>query len=501
MGDVLIREVGIGLGLAVIVFLGITGYDILPIIFLAVAGTALFYVVKSKGLITKSFSSNSCPTVKKDIIFDDIGGQTTAINELKEALEFIKNHSGIKKMGIRPIKGILLTGPPGTGKTLLAKAAAGYTDAAFLTASGSEFIEMYAGVGAQRVRKLFQSAKEMSQKMGKNNSIIFIDEIEILGGKRGQNNSHLEYDQTLNELLVQMDGMKVDDQVKVLLIAATNRVDMLDPALIRPGRFDRQVKVDLPDREGRLEILKIHTKNKPLASDVNLESIARETFGFSGAHLESLANEAAILAMREQLDQVKHNHFHEAIDKVMMGERLDRQPAPEELKRVAVHEVGHAFISEEVRQGSVSTLTITPRGQALGYMRQTPEDDTYLYTQDYLENQIAIMLAGALAEEMVLGGRSTGAGNDYLQATKTADQIINSGMSELGVIDPEILPKNLRYRSQKKILEKQEERVKGYLETKKEQLSEVVTLLLEREKINGKQLRQIMTSQEKQLVC
>ena len=464
------------------------GYDIFPLIFLAAAGTALYFIARSRGVVAKSFS-NGGAGVKHDVGFADIGGQAAAIKELQEALEFIKNHSDIQKLGIRPLKGILLTGPPGTGKTLLAKAAAGYTDAAFITASGSEFIEMYAGVGAQRVRKLFQTARETSQRMGKNNSIIFIDEIEILGGKRGSTTSHLEYDQTLNELLVQMDGLKVDDRVRVLLIAATNRVDMLDPALLRPGRFDRQVKVELPDREGRLEILKLHSRNKPLANDVSLEGIAKDTFGFSGAHLESLTNEAAILAMREKLLQVYHRHFHEAIDKVMMGDRLDRRPAPAELRRVAIHETGHAFVSEHLREGSVSTLTITPRGQALGYMRQTPEDDTYLYTRDYLENQIAVMLAGAVAEEMILGGRSTGAGNDYLQATRTADQIINSGMSELGVIDPETLPRSFRYRAQRKILQSQEERVKAFLEMKHRELTRVAELLLDQEKISGQELR------------
>ncbi|MFZ5633284.1 MAG: AAA family ATPase [Bacillota bacterium] len=490
----MIREVGIGFGLAAVIFLAAAGYDIFPLIFLAAAGIALYFIARSRGIVAKSFSGGASQ-VRPEVSFSDIGGQAAAINELKEALEFIKNHSDIQKLGIRPLKGILLTGPPGTGKTLLAKAAAGFTDAAFVAASGSEFIEMYAGVGAQRVRKLFQTAREASQRMGKNNSIIFIDEIEILGGKRGQTTSHLEYDQTLNELLVQMDGLKVNDMVRVLLIGATNRVDMLDPALLRPGRFDRQVKVELPDREGRLEILKLHTRNKPLAEDVNLEAVARETFGFSGAHLESLANEAAILAMREKLDKVHHRHFHEAIDKVMMGERLDRRPSPAELRRVAIHETGHAFMSEYLREGSVSTLTITPRGQALGYMRQTPEDDTYLYTRDHLENQIAVMLAGAVAEEMILGGRSTGAGNDYLQATKTADQIINSGMSEQGVIDPETLPRSFRYRTQKKILQAQEGRVRAFLEMKKEELCEVVELLLEQEKISGRQLRKIMGRQ------
>ncbi len=475
------------------IFFALAGYDIYPFIFMAAGGTAIYFLARAKGLISKDFSGTSCPAVKKDVVFEDIGGQASAINELKEALEFIKNNSAIKTLGIRPLRGILLTGPPGTGKTLLAKAAAGFTDAAFVAASGSEFIEMYAGVGAQRIRKLFKGAREMSQRMGKTNSIVFIDEIEILGGKRGQNSSHMEYDQTLNELLVQMDGIKVDDQVRVLLVAATNRVDMLDPALIRPGRFDRQVKVDLPDKEGRLEILKIHTRNKPLAEDVDLVALSKETFGFSGAHLESLTNEAAILAMREKLQEIRHCHFHEAIDKVMMGERLDRRPSEAELRRVAIHEVGHAFVSEDVRQGSVSTLTITPRGQALGYMRQTPDDDTYLHTRDHLEDQIAIMLAGALAEELVLGVRSTGAGNDYLQATRTADQIINTGMSELGVVDPEVLPRDLRYRTQKKILQIQEDRVNYYLKSRKENLLSVVEVLLEQEKITGKQLREIMS--------
>ncbi len=474
-----------------VIFLAVAGYDVIPLIFLAGAGTALYFIARSRGVVSKNFSEGAA-IGRQETSFTDIGGQAVAIKELQEALDFIKNHNDIQKLGIRPLKGILLTGPPGTGKTLLAKAAAGYTDAAFVTASGSEFIEMYAGVGAQRVRKLFQTAREISQKMGKNNSIIFIDEIEILGGKRGQTSSHLEYDQTLNELLVQMDGIRVDDRVRVLLIAATNRVDMLDPALLRPGRFDRQVKVELPDRVGRLEILKLHTRNKPMAEDVNIESIARETFGFSGAHIESLANEAAILAMREGLAQIHHGHFHEAVDKVMMGERLDRRPSPLELNRIAIHETGHAFMCEELREGSVSTLTITPRGQALGYMRQTPEDDTYLYTRDYLENQIAVMLAGALAEEMMLGSRSTGAGNDYLQATKTADQIINSGMSELGVVDPETLPRSFRYRTQKKILQSQEERVQIFLEMRKLQLSQVADLLLEQEKISGVQLREIL---------
>ncbi|MGQ9824112.1 MAG: AAA family ATPase, partial [Desulfotomaculales bacterium] len=304
--------------------------------------------------------------------------------------------------------------------------------------------------------------------------------------------SHLEYDQTLNQLLVEMDGLKVDDRVRILVMAATNRIDMIDPALLRPGRFDRQVRVELPDKEGRLEILRLHTKNKPLAKDVCLEGIAKETFGFSGAHLESLANEAAILAMREGSEEIYHRHFQEAVDKVIMGERMDRRPSAQELRRVAVHETGHALMSEIVKPGSVSTLTVTPRGQALGYVRQTPEDDAHLYTKDYLEDQIAVMLAGAVAEEQVLGDRSTGATNDFQQATRLAEKIIECGMSRLGIINPEALPLGLRYRVLSEILKRQEERVKSSLLKVEAALRAIADFLLEQEKITGEKLREFL---------
>jgi len=249
-----LKEISIGAGLAILGFLVWQGYDILPLIFILGFFAAVYYMAESRGLVKpvgiQEVGKQNC----HETDFDDIGGQSTAIKELKEALDFIINYEAIKKLGIRPLKGILLTGPPGTGKTLMAKAAARYTDAVFIATSGSEFIEMYAGVGAQRVRKLFKTARENAHKQGKNNAIIFIDEIDVLGGKRGQNSGHMEYDQTLNQLLVEMDGMKTDDSVKVLLVAATNRADMLDPALMRPGRFDRHVKVDLPCKDGRLNL-------------------------------------------------------------------------------------------------------------------------------------------------------------------------------------------------------------------------------------------------------
>ncbi len=429
---------------------------------------------------------------KYDVVFDDIGGQDSAIKELKEALDFIKNYEQLKKLGIRALKGILLTGPPGTGKTLLAKAAATYTEAVFMATSGSEFIEMYAGVGAQRVRRLFKTARETAVKQNKSNAIVFIDEIDVLGGRRGQHSGHMEYDQTLNQLLVEMDGMKTDESVKVLLVAATNRADMLDPALMRPGRFDRQVKVDLPSKDGREAVLRIHTRNKPLAEDVSLVEIAKETFGFSGAHLESLANEAAIYAFRENSEQITRKHFKEAIDKVMMGEKLDRQPNTEELRRVAIHETGHALISEMMRPESVSTLTISPRGNALGYVRQTSEDDTYLYTKDYLENQICIMLAGALAEELILASRSTGAANDFEQAVRLARKIVTAGMSPLGVIDEESISRDKMHDMISEILQAQEARVRDSLQSYAGQIEKVVVILLDNELMSGEEFRQLV---------
>jgi vesicle-fusing ATPase len=486
------KEVSIGLGAAVLIFLLVIGYNVGPLLFLGMLGGLLYYLMRSRGMV-KTFNKVPSET-QVQVSFCDVGGQASAVEELREALDFIKNRQEIRRLGIRPLKGILLTGPPGTGKTLLARAAANYTDAVFISANGSEFIEMYAGVGAQRVRKLFKAAREAAQKHKKNYALVFIDEIDVLGGKRGKTSSHLEYDQTLNQLLVEMDGIDVDDEVQVLVVAATNRADMLDPALLRPGRFDRQVRVELPDKEGRLEILRLHTRNKPLSKDVNLAELAGDTFGFSGAHLESLANEAAILAMREGADQISKAHFQEAIDKVIMGGKLDRRPSVEEMKRVAIHETGHALVSELVRPGSVSTLTITPRGSALGYMRQTSEDDRYLHTQDYLENQIAVLLAGAVAEEMLLGSRSTGAGSDIEQALQIAEQLIRGGMSELGFVSLESLPPETKHKAMGEILKRQEAWVRKNLEEQQAALRVIMEHLLQREKISGEEFRGFLTT-------
>jgi len=483
-------EIILGVFIGGLVFLYLQGYDISPLLLLSGFGLGLYTITKKKGL----FKSDSYQKViqPNDFKFEDIGGQETAKQELKEALEFLINSDKVKDMGIRPLKGILLTGPPGTGKTLLAKAAAGYSDAVFLATSGSEFIEMYAGVGAQRVRALFQSAREMAKKQKKNRAIIFIDEIDVLGGKRGSHTSHLEYDQTLNQLLVEMDGLTTDEEVQILLIAATNRADLLDPALLRPGRFDRQVKVDLPDRDGRLAILRLHCRNKPLAGDVNLEELASATFGFSGAHLESLTNEAAILALRDNSQFITMNHMREAVDKVILGEKLEGRANKEVLYRVAVHEAGHALISELLKPGSVDQVTVTSRGNALGYVRHNQADDQKLYTRSALDKEIMILLAGAGSESLFLGEKSTGAGNDFQRALELTEKIVSHGLSRLGVVAADMVPKDEYYRICQEILQELEARTCQLLAAHKEVLQSIVEVLQVREKINGNELRRLL---------
>lgn len=485
-------EIATGIGAGLLFFLYWQGVNVLPVLFFAGLGILLLYSgnIRTGG---KSFAVMSDKQGEQKLIdFNDIGGQEVAKHELRESLDFIMDVKRIQKLGIRPIKGILLSGPPGTGKTLLAKAAARYTNSAFVAASGSEFVEMYVGVGAQRVRQLFKQALDLARQNRQTSAVVFIDEIEVLGGKRGQSNSNMEYDQTLNELLVQMDGMSVNDEIRCLIIGATNRVDILDPAILRPGRFDRQVRVDLPDKVGRRHILDLHTRNKPLADDVSLDQIAQDTFGFSGAHLESLTNEAAILALREDSEVIHMNHLRSAVDKVILGEKLDRVPTNEERQRVAVHETGHALIGELTRPGSVAVITVTPRNNALGYVRQTQEDDCYLYTVDRLEQKIAVALAGALAEEAVFGNRSTGASGDLKQAAETAKQIVFSGMSDLGVVSPEDLPQQKLHDAITGIIENVRLRTAKLLTDNRASFDRIVGRLLESETLSGDEFRAMM---------
>ncbi|NLV92683.1 MAG: AAA family ATPase [Firmicutes bacterium] len=486
------KEVLIGTALGLMVTLAIAGVDITPLVVLS--GIAVAFKLMADGRLGQNqletvskVAKNSPPTT-----FADIGGQEVAKRELMEALEFVTDAAKCRALGIRPIKGILLTGPPGTGKTLLAKAAANYTNSTFIAASGSNFVEMYAGVGASRVRQLFQRAKEQAKKQGLASAIIFIDEIEVLGGKRGSNSSHLEYDQTLNQLLVCMDGINSEDEVRILVIAATNRADLMDDALLRPGRFDRIVKVDLPDKAARKHILQIHARGKPLSPEVSLDDIAAETFGFSGAHLESLLNEAAIGAMRRNMEVITAEHIKDAIEKVMLGEKLPRRPRPSELKRIAHHEIGHALISELLQPGSVSSVTITSRGSALGYMRQNPQDDRYLYTEGELENQIAIALAGAAAEELFFGSKSTGSVGDFEQATQIAKRMVLSGMSPLGIVSPRDLSGQELQNNIGKIVTQQYQRVVDLLRENEAVAQRLAAQLQAQERLDGSEIAEAL---------
>lgn len=491
------KELLIGMGVGVLGLLVLNGVDITPIALLALIAGLIWFVLENRGAgAGRRFEVIT--TVEGDgevtpITFDDIGGQDMPKRELREALEFVREAGRVSALGIRPLRGILLAGPPGTGKTLMAKAAAHYSDSVFLSTSGSQFVEMYAGVGAQRVRKLFSDARERARADAKRSAMIFIDELEVLGGRRGQHGSHLEYDQTLNQLLVEMDGLSTtEDGVHVLVIGATNRADLLDSALMRPGRFDRVVNVPLPDRAGRMHILRIHAQSKPLAPDVDLQTVAKDTFGFSGAHLESLLNEAAILTMRRGEKLIDAAAVSEAIDKVMMGEKLDRKPRREELRRVAYHEVGHAIVAETVRPGAVATITVTPRGQALGYMRQTPADDQYLYTREELYGQIAVLLGGALAEELIFGSRSTGSTGDFEHVVQLAERIVHAGMSKLGIVHKDKLAPNVLHDEIQSITAEVQAQVRDRLEQHVTVLHELAKRLMEDEHVSGDELREYM---------
>jgi ATP-dependent metalloprotease FtsH len=359
---------------------------------------------------------------------------------------------------------------------------------------------MYVGVGASRVRDLFRKARNLAKKEGKDSAIVFIDEIDVIGGKRGGGQGHQEYDQTLNQLLTEMDGMQTASHPFVLVIAATNRVDILDPALLRPGRFDRQIKVDLPDKEGRLHILRIQTRNKPIAEDIELESIAKETYGFSGAQLESLTNEAAILALRENKQRIARKHFRDAVDKVLLGEKTGKRPTAEELYRVAVHELGHAIMSELARPGTVAHITIAPRGNALGFVRQVPQDDSYLHTKDQLDGQIKVALAGAAAEELIFGNRSTGAQNDFMQASNLARTLVSCGLSDLGIVDAENLQRNVLDEEIRRILADLEKPTLEQLTDYRNGIAQLAEVLVEEESMSGDAFRQWLTEQGQQVI-
>jgi cell division protease FtsH len=451
------------------------------------------------------------------VTFNDVGGAGEAVTDLKEVTEFLKNPDHFQRLGGKMPKGVLLVGPPGTGKTLLARATAGEAGVQFFNLSGAEFVEMFVGVGASRVRDLFDQAKKSAP------SIIFIDEIDAIGGRRagaGAIGVHEEREQTLNQLLAEMDGFETSRGVIVL--AATNRPEILDPALLRPGRFDRQIMVELPDRQGRLEILIIHVLLVTLGENVNLEAVAQMTPGFSGADLANLVNEAALLASRHGKEAVEMADFDNAFERVVAGsERRTRTITPNEKRVVAVHEAGHALIASLTPEADkVHKVTIVPRGRALGYTMQLPTNDRFLLSQRELETRLTILVGGRAAEALVFGEASTGAADDLAHATDMARRMVTEfGMSTvLGPVrlaadlqanflsqqfglDPRVSPETatLVDVETRRILEEAVEKASSILELHRSALDSLADLLCEHETIDGAQIDAILGQREQQV--
>ncbi|MCD6462828.1 MAG: ATP-dependent zinc metalloprotease FtsH [Thermotogae bacterium] len=467
------------------------------------------------GRNSQAFSFTRSPARKfkpeeRKVTFKDVAGVDEAVEELKMVVEFLKNPRYFTSMGARVPKGILLVGPPGTGKTLLARAVAGEAGVPFFYISGSDFVELFVGVGAARVRDLFNQAKANAP------AIVFIDEIDAVGRQRGAGlgGGHDEREQTLNQLLVEMDGF--DPNEGIVVMAATNRPDILDKALLRPGRFDKKVVVDPPDVRGRAEILKIHMRGKPIAEDVDVDILARRTPGFVGADLENLVNEAALLAIRRGKKKVTMSEFEEAIDMVIAGPaRKSRIISPKEKKTIAYHEVGHAIVSTLLPNADpVHRISIIPRGyRALGYTLQLPLEDKYLSTKSEILDKITGLLGGRAAEEIAIGEISTGSSNDIERATEMARQMVcKFGMSEAlgpaawGKEEEEVFLGRdwMRMRNYseeiaarideevRKIVEQCYEKAKRILQEHREEMDEIVEILLEKEVIEGNELRKLL---------
>ncbi|MEW5746658.1 MAG: ATP-dependent zinc metalloprotease FtsH [Nitrospirota bacterium] len=486
-----------------------------PIIFLVLVWVVFMRQMQMGGNKAMSFGKAKAKLVSDKavkITFADVAGVEEAKSEVEEIIEFLKDPQKFSKLGGKIPKGVLLVGPPGTGKTLLAKAIAGEAGVPFFSISGSDFVEMFVGVGASRVRDLFDQAKKNAP------CIIFIDEIDAVGRHRGAGlgGGHDEREQTLNQLLVEMDGFEGNEGV--IIIAATNRPDVLDPALLRPGRFDRQIVVPTPDVKGRLEILRVHTKNIPISPDVDLEKIARGTPGFSGADLANLVNEGALIAARKSKDKVDMHDFEFAKDKVLMGvERRSMVLSADEKKNTAYHEAGHALVAK-LTPGTdpIHKVSIIPRGRALGVTQQLPIDDRYTYSRDYLEKTLKVLLGGRAAEELALNHMTTGAGNDIERATELARKMVTEwGMSEklgpltFGKKDEQIflgreIAKHKDY-SEKTAIDIDEEiraivtqayqRAKGVLKENYGLLEALAQALLEKETVDGQDIDRLIEAE------
>ena len=452
---------------------------------------------------------------KESTTFNDVAGAHGAKIELQEIIEFLKNPARIQRLGGKAPKGVLLVGPPGTGKTLLARAVAGEAEVPFLSITGSDFMEMFVGVGASRVRSMFNDAKKMAP------GIIFIDELDSIGRKRGAGigGGQDEREQTLNQLLSELDGFEPNEHV--IVMAATNRPDVLDSALLRPGRFDRRITVDLPSLKDRVEILKIHARNKPLSDDLNLEEVARGTPGFSGADLENLLNEAAILAARKNKDKIEQKDIDEAVDKILMGlERENVAITSEERRLLAYHEGGHAVVAAILPNADpIHKVTIVPRGQAMGVTQQLPEREKYIYPKEYMLDRLAVMMGGRAAEEVVVGTATSGAADDLKQATGLARRmVLEWGMSQsLGQMamgdgrENVFLGYEIAQRREyseetarevdqeiKKTLKESYEHAVDILQKNRDGLDRVAKELLEKEEITGKEVLELVGVEKKQ---
>jgi cell division protease FtsH len=482
-----------------------------PLLFIIAIWIFMLRQMQSGGNKALSFGKSRAKLLnnqQKRVTFKDVAGVEEAKEELQEIIEFLKEPQKFQKLGGRIPKGVLMMGPPGTGKTLLARAIAGEANVPFFSISGSDFVEMFVGVGASRVRDLFEQGKKNAP------CIIFIDEIDAVGRHRGAGlgGGHDEREQTLNQLLVEMDGFESNDGV--ILIASTNRPDVLDPALLRPGRFDRRVVVSRPDVRGREGILKVHTRKIPLGEDVDISVIARGTPGFTGADLANLVNEAALNAARYNKKLVAMGDFELAKDKVLMGaERKSMVISNEEKRVTAYHEAGHTLVGLKVPNADpVHKVTIIPRGMALGVTQQLPEGDRHNYSQEYLLGQIAILMGGRIAEDTFLGSITTGASNDIERATELARAMVcEYGMSEMGPLtfgkkeEQIFLGREIAQHRDfsedtaikidqevKKIVTAQFERAKGIIEENRDVMIRLAECLLERESLDGVEIRRIV---------
>jgi len=481
-----------------------------PIILLILFWVFFMRQMQSGGNKALSFGKSRAKlfsAVQKKMTFKDVAGVEEAKEELQEIVGFLKEPQKFQKLGGRIPKGVILIGAPGTGKTLLARAVAGEADVPFFSISGSDFVEMFVGVGASRVRDLFDQGKKHAP------CLIFIDEIDAVGRQRGAGlgGGHDEREQTLNQLLVEMDGF--DSNEGIILIAATNRPDILDSALLRPGRFDRRVIVNMPDVKGREEILKVHIRKIPLDKDVDLKVLARSTPGFSGADLANMVNEAALVGARHSQATVTMKDLEYAKDKVLMGvERKSMIISEEEKRSTAYHEAGHALIAALIPEADpIHKVTIIPRGMALGVTQQLPLDDRYTYNKDYLEAQLSVLLAGRIAETIFLGKTTTGAANDFEKATEIARKMVCQwGMSDLGPLtygetdDLIFLGRDLTMHKNfsektaemidvevKKIVTRNFERAQQLLEKNRAKLKKIAKLLLEKEVLSSDDINAI----------